>query len=83
MEYLEKEMGWREEDFDFILQSLRTILLKRTKPLRELNCIYEIGLLCTEQTEGLLYIPRRPHLTLFRHSSMRALGFSRCSTSRL
>ncbi len=29
MEYLENELGWREEDFDFVLQSLRTILLKR------------------------------------------------------
>jgi len=35
MEYLEKEMGWREEDFDFVFQSLRTVLLKRTNPLRE------------------------------------------------
>ncbi len=26
---LEKEQGWREEDFDFILQFLRTILAKR------------------------------------------------------
>lgn len=57
--------------------------VKAYEPLRELNCMYEIGLLCIEQTEGLLYIPRRPHLTLFRHSSMRALGSSRCSTSRL
>ena len=29
MEYLEKELGWKEEDFDFVLQSLRTVLLKR------------------------------------------------------
>ncbi|KAI9871671.1 MAG: hypothetical protein M1830_002635 [Pleopsidium flavum] len=28
IEYLEKELGWREEDFDFVLQSLRTVLLK-------------------------------------------------------
>ena len=26
---LEIERSWREEDFDFILQTLRTILLKR------------------------------------------------------
>lgn len=26
---LEKEKAWKEEEFDFVLQSLRTILLKR------------------------------------------------------
>ena len=30
IEKLEKEHGWREEEFDFILQFMRTILLKRT-----------------------------------------------------
>ena len=29
MEKLERERAWREEEFDFILQYLRTILLKR------------------------------------------------------
>lgn len=29
IEKLEKEHGWREEEFDFILQFMRTILLKR------------------------------------------------------
>lgn len=29
MEKLERERAWREEDFDFILQFLRTVLLKR------------------------------------------------------
>jgi hypothetical protein len=29
MEKLERERAWREEEFDFILQFLRTILLKR------------------------------------------------------
>lgn len=29
MEKLERDHGWREGDFDFILQSMRTILLKR------------------------------------------------------
>ncbi|RKF61925.1 Cytoplasmic dynein 1 light intermediate chain 2 [Erysiphe neolycopersici] len=28
IEFLEKERGWKEEDFDFVLQCLRTILLK-------------------------------------------------------
>ncbi|RDW66896.1 hypothetical protein BP5796_09645 [Coleophoma crateriformis] len=28
IETLERERGWREEDFDFVLQSLRTVLLK-------------------------------------------------------
>lgn len=29
IEKLEKEHGWHEEEFDFILQFMRTILLKR------------------------------------------------------
>ena len=29
IENLEKELGWQEEDFDFVLQVMRTILLKR------------------------------------------------------
>lgn len=30
MEVLERERGWKEDEFDFVLQSLRTVLLKRT-----------------------------------------------------
>jgi hypothetical protein len=29
MEKLERERAWREEEFDFVLQFLRTVLLKR------------------------------------------------------
>lgn len=29
MEFLEKNKGWREPDFDTVLQYLRTILLRR------------------------------------------------------
>jgi hypothetical protein len=29
MDILERDIGWREEEFDYILQFLRTILLKR------------------------------------------------------
>lgn len=29
IELLEKERSWQEEEFDFVLQSLRTVLLKR------------------------------------------------------
>ena len=29
MESLEQERGWKEDEFDFVLQSLRTVLLKR------------------------------------------------------
>ena len=32
IERLEKDHGWNEEQFDFILQFLRTILLKRELP---------------------------------------------------
>ena len=30
---LETQHGWREEDFDFVLQFLRTVLMKRKNPL--------------------------------------------------
>lgn len=33
IEKLEKEHGWHEEEFDFILQFMRTILLKRMSAL--------------------------------------------------
>lgn len=33
IEQLEKDHGWREEEFDYILQFMRTILLKRMSPL--------------------------------------------------
>lgn len=36
IEKLEKEHGWHEEEFDFILQFMRTILLKRKCCLRSL-----------------------------------------------
>jgi hypothetical protein len=29
MDLLEKEHGWKDDEFDFVLQFLRTILLKR------------------------------------------------------
>jgi dynein light intermediate chain 1, cytosolic len=29
MDSLEKERAWKEEEFDFVLQFLRTVLLKR------------------------------------------------------
>lgn len=29
MELLERERAWKEEEFDFVLQFLRTVLLKR------------------------------------------------------
>ncbi len=31
MEVLEKTQGWKEEEFDVVLQFMRTILLKRTE----------------------------------------------------
>ncbi|KAK4177311.1 putative dynein 1 light intermediate chain 1 [Triangularia setosa] len=33
MEYLEKTQGWKEEEFDVVLQFMRTILLRRLSPL--------------------------------------------------
>ncbi len=30
MEVLEKAQGWKEEEFDVVLQYMRTVLLKRT-----------------------------------------------------
>jgi len=32
MEKLEREHGWHEEEFDFIHQFMRTLLVKRTVP---------------------------------------------------
>jgi len=32
MEVLEKIQGWKEEEFDVVLQYLRTALLRRTDP---------------------------------------------------
>lgn len=32
MEVLEKTQGWKEEEFDVVLQFMRTILLKRMRP---------------------------------------------------
>ena len=32
MEKLEREQGWKEEEFDYVLQFLRTVLLKREVP---------------------------------------------------
>lgn len=37
MDSLERDRGWREEEFDYILQFLRTILLKRMLPLSILH----------------------------------------------
>lgn len=31
IEMLERERGWKEEEFDFVLQFLRTVLLKRMR----------------------------------------------------
>lgn len=33
MEYLEKTQSWKEEEFDVVLQFMRTILLRRKEPL--------------------------------------------------
>lgn len=32
MEYLEKTQSWKEEEFDVVLQFMRTILLRRKQP---------------------------------------------------
>lgn len=32
MEYLEKTQSWKEEEFDVVLQFMRTILLRRKNP---------------------------------------------------
>lgn len=40
IEALEKDHGWREEEFDFSLQYLRTVLLKRNSSSLNLNIAY-------------------------------------------
>ncbi len=37
MEYLEKTQSWKEEEFDVVLQFMRTVLLKREQPTRPAN----------------------------------------------
>ena len=46
---LEKEYGWREEEFDFVLQFMRTILLKRSfSQMLHGHCLVMLTLTQTE-----------------------------------
>lgn len=38
MEILERERAWKEEEFDFVLQFLRTVLLKRKCSIPNMEC---------------------------------------------
>lgn len=40
MEYLEKTQSWKEEEFDIVLQFMRTVLLKR-KPAHHLDTLLQ------------------------------------------
>lgn len=51
MEFLEKSQGWKEPDFDTVLQYLRTILLRRT-----LACFQASGLMLTISRWCLSYL---------------------------
>lgn len=38
MEFLEKNQGWKEPDFDTVLQYLRTVLLRRALTFSLIHC---------------------------------------------
>jgi hypothetical protein len=46
MEFLEKNKGWKEPDFDTVLQYLRTILLRRMSPPSSLSSLQYTALTC-------------------------------------
>lgn len=39
MEFLEKNKGWKEPDFDTVLQYLRTVLLRRKNTLQSVQSL--------------------------------------------
>ena len=78
MDYLEKEQGWREDEFDFILQFLRTILMKRLLSLKNLVTVIE-GLIKRIDGASLIYtsvnnpnsLPALVHSSLEVHSLLK------------
>lgn len=60
IEKLEKDHGWHEEQFDFILQFLRTILLKREFQL--LVFCFDVHIVLTLQIDGASLIYTTPFL---------------------
>jgi len=42
IDVLEKTHGWREDEFDFVLQYLRTILMKRASLILNLSIILRV-----------------------------------------
>lgn len=69
MEVLEKTQGWKEEEFDVVLQFMRTILLKRTGPLRH---PYRVQLLTLQATDGASLIYTTPTMSLQLQSLVHA-----------
>lgn len=50
MEYLEKTQGWKEEEFDIVLQFMRTVLLKREQRAARLTLLLPITNVIALQT---------------------------------
>lgn len=63
IENLEKELGWQEEDFDFVLQVMRAILLKRK---REWHFEMDFGKLMLQQMA--LPLSTHQHSTQIQHN---------------
>ena len=57
MEFLEKNKGWKEPDFDTVLQYLRTVLLRRKSTLGS-----------GQSFVANLFRRRLPHLHLTEHA---------------
>lgn len=69
MEVLEKTHGWKEEEFDVVLQFMRTILLKRIEPRRY---PYLAPLLTLQATDGASLIYTAPTMALQLQSLVHA-----------
>lgn len=71
MESLERERGWKEDEFDFVLQSLRTVLLKRTLHHIEQNAKHARTDLDLDGASLIYTIPSVPtQLQALIHSSL-------------
>ena len=81
MEVLEKSQGWKEPDFDTVLQYLRTVLLRR-KPLR-VHTLHRAMQTNTLQMALLSFTPPRTHPLNFHLSSTQHSASPPCSSATL
>jgi hypothetical protein len=64
MDMLEREMGYKEELFDFIQQYLRTILLKRTSTPFSVDPRWRFPSLPFSRSPSIPFIPLDPIIPL-------------------